>query len=191
MARGARIVFETAVVGTLILRATRQADAKNVLTVSRAENVTMTSTSATTTPVTNTPTAVTQSVLSSVSARPDTHSTTQPSVKVCNCKPAHMICHDGNLMVLGVHAGPKNLMIVVFAFSSKTFIVCVLLLKVVSAGDRVMQIHYKQQRLAYIICTQPSGAVLWRQIRCVLIRVGAILFQHRLPLLLQFFSYQT
>ena len=134
----------TATVVTLTLCATRQADVTNVLTVSRAETVTMTSTSATTTPVTNTPTAVTQSVLSSVSARPDTHSTTQPSVKVCSCKPAPMMCH-------GVWCAHR------------------FCLKSLSAGARVIQIHYKQQRLAYIICTQTSGAVLWRQINYVCI----------------------
>ena len=80
---GARIVFVTAAVVKWALFATRQVDVPSVLTVSRAETVRVTSMSAKTTHVTNTPTAPTQSVLSSVSARPDTHSTTQPSVKVC------------------------------------------------------------------------------------------------------------
>ena len=100
----------TAAVVTLTLCATRQADANNVRTASRAETVTVTSTSAVGIHVTNTPLATTQSVPSSVSARPDTHSITQPFVKVRNCEPAHMIYHGGNLMVFGVHAGtgPKK-----------------------------------------------------------------------------------
>ena len=107
VARGARIVFVTATVVTLTLCATRQEDVKNVRTASRVETVTMTSTSAMITHVTNTPLATTQLVPSSVSARPDTHSTIQPSVKVCSCRPAPVIRHGGNLMVFDVHAGPR------------------------------------------------------------------------------------
>ena len=73
----------TATVVTLTLCATRQADAPNVGTALRAEIVTTTSTSATTTPVTNMPIAATQLEPTSVSAMLDTHSTIQPSVKVC------------------------------------------------------------------------------------------------------------
>ena len=115
----------TATVVILTLCATRQADVTNVLTVSRVENVTMTLMSATTTPVTNTPTAPTHSVPSSVSARPDTHSTTQPSVKVCSCKPAPMTCHG-----LWCAHRKQTLLIVFSAFSSIMFTEYVVLFKV-------------------------------------------------------------